>query len=55
MQAALHNGHSNKVFKIRLMQAEGGTHTVSVVVDHFRFMGKKLSVVKLAEPDQDNP
>lgn len=55
LQAALHNGHSNKVFKIRLMQAEGGTHTVSVVVDHFRFMGKKLSVVKLAEPDQDNP
>ena len=38
---------------VRLIQEDGTERPVSVVVDHFRFMGKQLSVVKLAPPEDD--
>lgn len=37
-------------FDIRLLQADGQAVPARVVIDHFRFMGKHLSVLKLAEP-----
>lgn len=49
LQTSIANGHgsNNSGLNVRLIRENGSEHSVSVVVDHFQFMGKRLSVVKL--------
>lgn len=47
LKARLANDHENGDFKIHLIQHDGREQEVCVTVDHFRFMGKKLSLVRL--------
>lgn len=41
----------NEGFELRLLQADGGERRVPVVMDHFKFMGKQLALLKLAEEE----
>lgn len=50
-QAFICDENKDKAFEVRLLREDGSAHPVSVVVDHFRFMGKQLSVVRLADGD----
>lgn len=47
--------NKDKAFEVRLLQHNGATLLISIVVDHFRFMGKQLSVVRLADRDALKP
>lgn len=49
LQTCISDENKNKAFDVRLIRDDGSEHPVSVLVDHFRFIGKQLSVVKLAE------
>ena len=50
-QAFICDENKDKAFEVRLLREDGSAYPVSVVVDHFRFMGKQLSVVRLADGD----
>lgn len=40
-----------RAFDLRLVQADGGLHACRVCVDHFNFMGKNLSILKIFKQD----
>lgn len=53
LQAWISDEDKRTTLDLRLLQDDGTEHPVSVVADHFRFMGKQLSVVKLASLEED--